>query len=74
MPPLSLHMKLPEIQLPPIESILDYELHSSRWAKYIKIPFLQSWTAKYYAWKARRKYHRASESARCRAALNRLYA
>jgi len=35
-----------------------YEINASWWASYISSPRLQDLSARYFAWKTRRKYHR----------------
>ena len=46
---------------------LDYEINASWWASWIGSPTLQNWAARYYAWKASRKwaqYRKSKDRAR----------
>ena len=46
----------------PMSIILDYEIRSSWWAGYIGWSWGQSLAAKYFVWKAKRKYTRWKNS------------
>ncbi len=66
--PINNMKQTPVIQ--PIEVFAVYEIASSRWAKHVSNPWLQSVTGRYFAWVTRRKYARYIYRQRIGAAIH----
>ena len=54
-------MNINKSNIPPLKTLLDYELIGSWWVCYISWGWVQAIVARYFAWKTTRKYNRCKE-------------